>query len=109
MQLYPSLLEIAKALLAEEGDETAPEILLRRVLEATGTDRGFIVVREGDSYEEKFDIRFDRSAMTSAARQFSRSLVRQAIETRQIIHSANAAADPRFIGSRSSSSRRPCE
>jgi transcriptional regulator with GAF, ATPase, and Fis domain len=94
--LYPSLLEIAKLLLAEEDDGKAPEILLRRALEATGTDRGFIVVREGDAYEEKFDIRFDRSTISGAARKFSRGLVRQAIETRQIIHSTNTAEDPRF-------------
>jgi Nif-specific regulatory protein/two-component system response regulator HydG len=90
------LLPIAKLLLSEDDDSRAPEILLRHVVEATEADRGFIVVREGATFEQKFDVAFDRSAVTSHERRFSRSLVRQAIDARRVIDSPNLAADPRF-------------
>ncbi|MCK6586029.1 MAG: sigma 54-interacting transcriptional regulator [Polyangiaceae bacterium] len=96
MDLYTSLLQIVRILLSEDDDAKAPELVLRRVLEATGADRGFIVVREGTSYEQKFAVRFDRTKITDEERKFSRSLVRQAIETRQIIHLSKAAGDPPF-------------
>lgn len=96
MDLYPSLLQIVRLLLSEDDDAKAPELVLRRVLEATGADRGFIVVREEGSYEQKFAVRFDKAKITDKERKFSRSLVRQAIETRQIVHLCKGADDSRF-------------
>ncbi|HVE83045.1 MAG TPA: sigma 54-interacting transcriptional regulator [Myxococcales bacterium] len=83
---HAQLLDIARVLLAEE-DEKLPETLLHRVLQATGAHRGFIAVREGASFEQKFAVRFDR-ASSDADRKFSRGLVRQAIETRAIARSS---------------------
>jgi Nif-specific regulatory protein/two-component system response regulator HydG len=80
-----SLLDIAKLLLSDD-DEKAPEILLRRVLDATGADRGFIVVREDGSYEQKFAVHFDPQSVSESERTWSRGLVRDAIEAREIIH-----------------------
>jgi len=80
------LLDIARVLLAED-DEKLPETLLHRVLQATGAQRGFIAVRQGESFEQKFAVRFDR-ASSDADRRFSRGLVRQAIETRAIVRSS---------------------
>jgi transcriptional regulator with GAF, ATPase, and Fis domain len=94
--LYPSLLQIAKLLLSEDDDARAPELLLRRLLEATRADRGFIVVREEGSYEQRFAVDFDRDATTDKERKWSRGLVRQAIEAREIVHLSRAADEPRF-------------
>jgi transcriptional regulator with GAF, ATPase, and Fis domain len=80
---YRSLLQIAKLLLSEDDDGKAPELLLHRVLQATRAERGFIVVREGGSFEQKLAVRFDRES-SEKERKFSRSLVRRAIETKQI-------------------------
>ncbi|NUP09895.1 MAG: sigma 54-interacting transcriptional regulator [Polyangiaceae bacterium] len=74
---------------ATDGAQTA-ELLLRQVLEVTQAARGFIVVREGDTFEKKFDVQFD--ALSNDARRFSRSLVRHAIATRQVVHSADASS-----------------
>lgn len=93
---YPSLLQIAKVLLSEDDDERAPELLLRHVLGATSADRGFIVAREGDSYEQKFAVAFERSDTTEQQRKWSRSLVRQVIETGRAVHVAKADRDPHF-------------
>src|SRR5262245_61919061 len=79
---YALLFDIAKVLLVE-GDDRLPEILLHRVLQATGAHRGFIAVREEGSFEQKFAVRLDR-ASHEADRKFSRSLVRRAIETGRI-------------------------
>lgn len=97
MEIFSSLFGIAKALLSED-DALAPELIFRRVLEATSAERGFIVVREGDSYEQKFDVLFDRTGTSTHERRFSRALVRQAIQARQIIHSERLSDDPRFAG-----------
>jgi len=95
------LLSIARLLLSEDDDARAPEVLFRHVLEATSADRGFIVVREGGSFEQRFDVRFDRAAISVQERTWSRSLVRQAIETGQVIDSTELARDPRFASQES--------
>jgi Nif-specific regulatory protein/two-component system response regulator HydG len=85
VDFYPALLSIAKVLLREDGAHTA-EVLLRRVVELTEADRGFIVVRTGDAFEQRFDVRFGAEEDLGAdVRQFSRSLVRLAIDKREQI------------------------
>ncbi|WP_437569385.1 sigma-54-dependent Fis family transcriptional regulator [Sorangium sp. So ce542] len=96
MDLYPALLKIVRILLSEDDDVRTPELLLGLVIEATGADRGFIVVREGGSYEQRFAVCFDRATITDEERRFSRGLVRQAIETRQIVRLSREADAPRF-------------
>lgn len=107
MEIYSSLFGIAKALLSEDDAQT-PELIFRRGLEATSADRGFIVLREGDSYEQKFDVHFDRGVTSTHERRFSRALVRQAIQTRQIIHSERLSDDPRFADVESIQQIGPC-
>jgi Nif-specific regulatory protein/two-component system response regulator HydG len=96
MEFYPSLLEIAKLALREDGGDRTAEVLLRRVVELAEADHGFIVVRQGDAFEQRFDVACDLSSMTSDARRFSRSLVRLAIQTREQVSSADLAGDPRL-------------
>ncbi len=96
MDRYESLLGIARLLLSEDDDARAPELLLRHILEATGGERGFIVVREEGSYEQRFAVDFDRETTPDEVRRWSRGLVRQVIETGRIAHLSRAAEDPRF-------------
>jgi Nif-specific regulatory protein/two-component system response regulator HydG len=95
MDLYASLFQVARLLLSED-DDRAPEILLRQVIEATGAARGFVVVREGDSFEQRFDVRFDRDQIPRELRRFSRTVVRRAIEAREVVDSPSLPDDPRF-------------
>jgi Nif-specific regulatory protein/two-component system response regulator HydG len=97
VDFYPSLLEIAKLVLREDGGDRTAEVLLRRVVELTEADRGFIVVREGDAYEQRFAVAFDAEVVSREQRRFSRSLVRLAIQTKQQVSSADVAVDPRFV------------
>jgi Nif-specific regulatory protein/two-component system response regulator HydG len=90
-------IEIAKLLLAQDDDVTTAEVLLRRMLDLTGADRGFVVVREGDQYSPKFAVRFD-AAGTDAASLFSRNLVRTALTQNRLVHSLNPAEDPELAG-----------
>jgi Nif-specific regulatory protein/two-component system response regulator HydG len=96
VDLYASLFEVTRILLSEDDSAKAPEVLFHRVLEATGASRGFIVVREAGSFEQKFQVRFDRRELSPARRDFSRSLVRAAIAAKKVVHSANLAEDERF-------------
>jgi Nif-specific regulatory protein/two-component system response regulator HydG len=95
------LLEIAKLLLSEGATDRIAEILLERLLQATGAERGFIVVREGEGYAQRFDVRFDRDEVSNETRRFSRSLVRQAIESGQIIELRDVLQDQRLMASES--------
>jgi transcriptional regulator with GAF, ATPase, and Fis domain len=95
---YASLLDIAKHLLAEGEPDRTAETILRRVVEFSRADRGFIVVREGKSYEEKFAVRFDAGAGSGQDRRVSRSLVRRAIATGTIQTSDNLLDDPLYAG-----------
>jgi transcriptional regulator with GAF, ATPase, and Fis domain len=108
VDLYRSLFEMSKLLLSQEDGEKTAEVLLRRVLEATGAERGFIVVRQGETYEQKFDVRYDRAWASPEERRFSRSLVRQALETGAILDSPNLLEDPRFSGAESVQRLGPC-
>jgi Nif-specific regulatory protein/two-component system response regulator HydG len=97
MEPYPQLFEIAKLLLAEDLEKT-PEILLRRVLEFTGAERGFIVVHDGLGYVERFHVGFQRSELSEPQRRFSRSVVKRVLQTGKAFQSDDLACDPRLAG-----------
>jgi transcriptional regulator with GAF, ATPase, and Fis domain len=101
MGLDRSLLEIAKLLLSEHDTDRTAEIVLDRVLEATGVERGFIVVREGEGYTQRFDVHFDRDEVSNETRRFSRSLVRRAIETGQIVELRDVLQDQQLVAAES--------
>jgi transcriptional regulator with GAF, ATPase, and Fis domain len=107
MDVYAALFEIAKLLLSEDEEKTA-EILLRRVLEHTGAERGFIVVREDGKYTERSQVHFDRGARSKEERRCSRGLIRQAIESGEILYSPNLQQDPRFAALESVQSLGEC-
>jgi len=96
MDLYEELFQISKLLLAEEDDERAPEVLLRRIVERCGAETGFVVVREEGSFQQKFDVGYDREQRSAAERRYSRTLVREAIETGTVLYLPNLIEDDRF-------------
>jgi transcriptional regulator with GAF, ATPase, and Fis domain len=96
VDLDATLVELARLLLSADDEDKTAEVLLGRVLELTGAERGFIVVRQDESYVQKLNIGFDRSRLSRAQRAFSRSIVRGAIESRQLVYSPDVLSDPRF-------------
>ncbi|HVG11249.1 MAG TPA: sigma 54-interacting transcriptional regulator, partial [Thermoanaerobaculia bacterium] len=96
MDLYLELFHISKLLLAEEDDERAPELLLRRIVERCGAETGFVVAREEGSYQQKFEVGYDRQQRSAVERRYSRSLVREAIESGKVIYLPNLIEDDRF-------------
>ena len=96
MELYEELFQISKLLLAEEDGERAPEVLLRRAVERCGAETGFVVVREEGSFQQKFDVGYSRDQRSAVERRYSRTLVREAIETGQPIYLPNLIEDDRF-------------
>jgi transcriptional regulator with GAF, ATPase, and Fis domain len=91
------LLEIIGLLASETDVEVVARLLLEQLLAVTGAERGFVVVRDGDSYVDRFNVAFDRSTVSTEERRFSRRLVRLATESREPIYSASAGSDPRFV------------
>ncbi len=96
MNLYEELFQISKLLLAEEDDERAPEVLLRHIVERCGAETGFVVVREEGSFQQKFDVGYAREERSAVERRYSRTLVREAVETGQLIYLPNLIEDDRF-------------
>lgn len=96
MSFYEELFQISKLLLAEEDDERAPEILLRRIVASCSAETGFVVVREGGSFQQKFDVGYDRAERSALERRYSRTLVREAIESGCLLYLPNLIDDPRF-------------
>jgi Nif-specific regulatory protein/two-component system response regulator HydG len=94
--LYEDLYEISKLLLAEEDAERTPEVLLRRLVERCGAETGFVVVREDGSYQQKFEVGGERERRSDLERRFSRTLVREAIATGELLYLPNLIEDPRF-------------
>jgi transcriptional regulator with GAF, ATPase, and Fis domain len=90
------LLEIISVLVSEADVDAMARLLLEQLLALSGAARGFVVVREGESYVDKFDVGFDRAAVSTAERRFSRAMVRLAIESREPIYSPSAVDDTRF-------------
>ena len=96
MSHYASLLEIAKLLLHETETSSVAAAVLQKLVEIASAERGFVVVREGDGFEVKHDVRFARDGMAKEERRVSRKLVRHVIETRAPFVSSDVLADPRL-------------
>jgi GAF domain-containing protein len=90
------LYQLAKTLVHASSPEQAARAVLESMLSMFGADRGFVVIRAGDSFEERFDVRFARATRTTVERRFSRSLVREAMRIGEAVISENVALDPRF-------------
>ncbi|MFY9821469.1 MAG: sigma 54-interacting transcriptional regulator [Thermoanaerobaculia bacterium] len=107
MSFYEELFQISKLLLAEEDDERTPEILLHRILERCGAERGFVVVYENRSLKRKFEVGYgangngDRDDQDDQEHCFSTTLVREVIRTGELLYLPNLMEDPRFATSKS--------
>jgi len=99
--MYETLFQILELIQTETDQHRLAERLLERVVAFTEAERGFILVREGDSFEERYKIRYDREKLTAQQRRFSRSLVREAVRAREILHTADFADDTRFVDAES--------
>jgi transcriptional regulator with GAF, ATPase, and Fis domain len=96
IDLARALVRVAKVLVSETEPDAGAERLLRELCELTSADRGFIVVRDGGRYEQKFDVAFDRGRVSAEERRFSRTIVQRAITDRAVIETEEPATDPRF-------------
>lgn len=104
MSLYEELFQISKLLLAEDDDERTPEVLLHRIRERCGAQKGFLVVRENGSLQQKFEVGYDSAADDDDGYQehcFSTTLVREVIETGEPLYLPNLIEDPRFASGKS--------
>jgi transcriptional regulator with GAF, ATPase, and Fis domain len=99
--LRDSLYELAKLLLEHSDPDRTAELLLERVREATGAERGFVVVREDDRFVQKLDVDYDRSKLGLDERRFSRTIVKLAIDSRELVATEAPSEDVRFVSAES--------
>ncbi|MEJ7733899.1 MAG: sigma 54-interacting transcriptional regulator [Polyangiaceae bacterium] len=107
MDRYVALFEMARLLIAEEDAAGTVDALFSRILELTEAHRGCLVVREGEEFVRRLDFHFEQR-VNQEERRFSRSLVRKAIEEKQVVHSDNLLDDPRFAANKSVLQLGPC-
>jgi Nif-specific regulatory protein/two-component system response regulator HydG len=93
VNLATELLEVARLVLLQDEDPRLIERLFRRIMNVAGAHRGYVVTREGDGFVEKFELNFSRAGVSQAERRFSRTLVRTAMQEKDIKHTANVHQD----------------
>ena len=96
MENYRPLLKVLKSLHAESNRGDLARHILECMTSLTKASQGFIVLKEGNSYELAHQIRFEADTVSTDRRKFSRSLVRQAIREGEIIRSRDIRKDSRF-------------
>ncbi len=87
-------LDLARALFDAPENEAA-KTFLARVLAETGADRGFVVIQDAGQFVPVVSVRIEADGVSEGA-QFSRALVRRALQERRVLHSQNPAEDPQL-------------
>ena len=108
MNLYHALYDISKTVQSQPDHQHLVQCLLDRVLAFTTAEKGFIVVREQGSFQEKYRVRYEGEGSHDPARQFSRSLVRRVIRSGETLTITDLSADDRFAGEESVMSMGRC-
>ncbi len=94
MAHHQALHEIAKALLLDRCGSSPDHFLLNRAIAFTHSDRGFIVVREQDAFQEKYQVHFDHSKISARKRKFSQTAVKKAIASKEVLLIEDVSEDP---------------
>lgn len=94
--MYRALFELLKTLQRESDHPSLAKMLLDKIIEATQAEKGFIVVKQEDDFQERYQVQFDPKLRSKHKHQFSRSLVREAIRQGESILSKDISDDTRF-------------
>ncbi len=95
MELLPYFCRVVRASQDHQGEGFA-KAMLDCLVVATDAECGFVVVKEGDGFVEKVQLRFDRRGMAQGQRRLSRSLIRETLRSGESIMTDNLTSDPRF-------------
>jgi transcriptional regulator with GAF, ATPase, and Fis domain len=87
-----ALLDVAKLLLAAD-ESTLPTVLLRRVIEATGAERGAILVKEDGRFVPTLQVQAGSGRSARRQLRFSERLVEQALASPAGVHCPGAGPD----------------
>ena len=94
------LTEIARALNSESDLRHLLDLTLDRVVELTGAERAFVILRNDEGKLEVASSRtLDREGIKKAAAKVSKSILDQAEKSGRPVIATNATQDPRFAGS----------
>jgi len=105
---YEALHDIAKALLLDRCGSAPDRFILNRAIAFTHSDRGFIVVREQDSFQEKYQVHFDRTKISAQKAKFSQTAVKKAIACKEILLIEGVSEDSSFFLQESLTALGPC-
>ncbi|MBI4614391.1 MAG: sigma-54-dependent Fis family transcriptional regulator [Planctomycetes bacterium] len=92
---------VARALAAERDLGRLLALLLDVSIEATGAERGFLVLVEEGNVKFKVARNIDREEVLKPSFKVSHSIIRQAVKTGQSVLTNNAGGDPRFCDMKS--------
>ncbi len=102
MSTYRTLFEIGKALVAETDLDTLLPILMDKVIEQTGAERGMITVL-GDQGELLFETarHLDKKDLAKPEFEISRTIIQSVLKSGEYVVIKNALDDPLFTASAS--------
>ncbi len=88
------LLEITKLLGSEHSLKKLLELIMDTLIEMTGAERGFLILRERDSLIVKVARNFDRESIKKPEFKVSHSVAEDVLRTGRPVVSADALSDP---------------
>jgi transcriptional regulator with GAF, ATPase, and Fis domain len=88
------LVEITKHLAAEHNLKKLLEIIMDSMVELTGAERGFVILRERESLVVKVARNFDRESIRKPEFKVSHSVAEQVLQKGEPVLSADALSDP---------------
>ncbi|HXG60141.1 MAG TPA: sigma 54-interacting transcriptional regulator [Planctomycetota bacterium] len=88
------MLEINKLLNSEHNLKKLLELIMDSVIELTGAERGFLILREQDSLVIKVARNFDRESIRKPEFKVSHSVAEEVLRTGRPLLSADALSDP---------------
>jgi transcriptional regulator with GAF, ATPase, and Fis domain len=91
------LLEVSKLLASEHHLKKLLELVMDSVIELTGAERGFVILRERESLVIKVARNFDRESIRRPEFKVSHSVAEEVIRTGKPLLSADALSDPILV------------
>ncbi len=91
------MLEVSQILTSEHNPKKLLELIMDSVIELTGAERGFVILKERESLAIKVARNFDRESIRRPEFKVSHSVAEEVIRTGNPLLSADALSDPILV------------
>jgi transcriptional regulator with GAF, ATPase, and Fis domain len=95
---YRRLLAINRRLAREQAVDALLELIVDTAIELLGAERGFLILREGESVRIAVARNFDRRSLEDGRQRISRSIASEVLRVGEAVLTTNAQEDQRYAG-----------